>query len=730
MTLNNITKAILCERNVSVTLKLMSDEVARLRLTGKICEDIEAVRNDYHLMCDFMYRGFRDEKLDDVYEALLRRLYLISVDMRLAQLVRDNQSFGRAMTVAAQLELQAETVKTELECYVQDMAMSAFEAEDKRSAMIDALNVRHFEYMKRLFSAILVSGMWTDSQTENFVAMLTSPTIDGGDAQIVVSALMLAVMQTFDPHKWLVLQRVYQQTSDESLRQRALVGWVFALPHKASLQLFGDIEMALKNLLASPQVRKELLELQMQMLFCCNADADNEEIKRNIMPTIMKNNNLQMTRLGIEEKEENTMRDVLNPGDSERDMEQMEKSFKRMMDMQRAGSDIYFGGFSQMKRFPFFYELSNWFWPFSLNHPALSGIKQKLNDNKFLTMLLDKGPFCDSDKYSFAFAVSSVIDRLPANVREMLGSEAALGPVESDEARLSPSSVRRSYVQSLYRFFRLYDRHVDFGNPFSIDVGSAMDGLFFAKGVMISDMMADEVVSLGNFLLKRKFIPQLNKLLDNYKDTSDARIRVLRGMAQMRGGKYLEASAEFANLPESLRTEDVIRAEAYCRLAAKQFDLAANLYGQLVLKNPTSLYYNLNLAVCQMNIGRVEEAVQQLFRLEYENSDNDNVKRALAWGLILKGNFAQAQGIYARLIDAGHAVPADFLNAGYAKWLAKDVAGGIEMLRSYCSRVRGNGKDLSRVLADDFANDAALLDAYAVRKSERKIIIDVVVSRL
>ena len=52
----------------------------------------------------------------------------------------------------------------------------------------------------------------------------------------------------------------------------------------------------------------------------------------------------------------------------------MEESFQKMAEMQKQGTDIYFGGFSQMKRFPFFNELSNWFVPFYSHHPAVAEV--------------------------------------------------------------------------------------------------------------------------------------------------------------------------------------------------------------------------------------------------------------------------------------------------------------------------------------------------------------------
>ena len=52
------------------------------------------------------------------------------------------------------------------------------------------------------------------------------------------------------------------------------------------------------------------------------------------MPELMKNNNLNITRSGITEKEEDPMADVFDPGASERAMEKMEESFQKMMNIQ------------------------------------------------------------------------------------------------------------------------------------------------------------------------------------------------------------------------------------------------------------------------------------------------------------------------------------------------------------------------------------------------------------
>lgn len=105
------------------------------------------------------------------------------------------------------------------------------------------------------------------------------------------------------------------------------------------------------------------------------------------------------------------------------------------MNMQKAGSDIYFGGFSQMKRFPFFYKAANWFCPFYIENPEISSSIDKMENTSLVSNILENGPFCDSDKYSFTLAVSSVIAHLPENIKEMLNTKEAIMPAMGMEER-------------------------------------------------------------------------------------------------------------------------------------------------------------------------------------------------------------------------------------------------------------------------------------------------------
>ena len=771
---------LIAKHNVGKALRAMKETIAEDKLPGYIVARYEDVKNDYRLMQDVMMRGLRDDKIDEVYADIMRKVYGASLDVLIEEKVKKYSSFAYARASAQQTEAHPDAVRTVLEAYVQDMAMMAFEPENTRKAKMEKLTADHHAYMKQLFNALLVAPMWNDRRAADFADLLLSPTIDRDDALLLVSAVMLATMNVNDPYKWDMLAEVYVRATDKVLKMRALVGWVLSLPYDPrGPRLFPFVQERIKAMLADKTTLKQMLDMQMQMLFCCNADADNEEIQRNIMPTLIKNTNLQMTRLGIVEKEDDPMKDIMDPNTAERDMEEMERKYRRMMDMQKQGSDIYFGGFSKMKTFPFFYDLCNWFAPFNAAHPALGAVRERLAGSTFLNNLMENGPFCDSDKYSFALAIAQIMDRMPDNIKEMLNSDATFGPTVSKDDQEDPAYICRSYLQSLYRFFRLYRSKRDFLNPFILDELEDNDGnaLFMSYKLLACPEMEENAVALCGFLLKRKMMREIMSMAICYKSSQNPRLVRFLALVPMTDGKWQEAYDLFASVPEDQHTEESLRGMAHCCMSLKRFGEAVAIYRRLLAMHPDSFSYQLNLAVCLMSSDAfsscgdasscdasscgaasslggkvearpnkvVEEGTKLLYKLDYEHPNNANVRRVLAWCMMLQGNFDKAIDIYTRLLSQPDAVSADRLNAAYAHWLSRDVARAVALLREYCNlceQEEAEAKEAAKKqgrrceptksrnyrLVEDFTKDADLLSKYGISLTERKIMVDIVLN--
>lgn len=810
---------LIAKHNVGKALRAMKETIAEDKLPGYIVARYEDVKNDYRLMQNAMMRGLRDDKIDEVYADIMRKVYGAGLDVIIEEKVKRYSSFAYARVSAQQTEAHPDAVRTVLEAYVQDMAMMAFEPENTRKAKMEKLTADHHAYMKQLFNALLVAPMWNDRRAADFADLLLSPTIDRDDALLLVSAVMLATMNVNDPYKWDMLAEVYVRATDKVLKMRALVGWVLSLPYDPrGPRLFPFVQERIKAMLADKTTLKQMLDMQMQMLFCCNADADNEEIQRNIMPTLIKNTNLQMTRLGIVEKEDDPMKDIMDPNAAERDMEEMERKYRKMMDMQKQGSDIYFGGFSKMKTFPFFHDLCNWFAPFNAAHSALGAARERLAGSTFLNKLMENGPFCDSDKYSFALAIAQIMDRMPDNIKEMLNSDATFGPTVSKDEQEDPAYICRSYLQSLYRFFRLYRSKRDFLNPFILDELEDNDGnaLFMSYKLLACPEMEENAVALCGFLLKRKMMRELMSMAICYKSSQNPRLVRFLALVPMTDGKWQEAYDLFASVPENQHTEESLRGMAHCCMSLKRFGEAVAIYRRLLAMHPDSFSYQLNLAVCLMSSDAfsscgdaslcgdvasscdaasscgdvasscgdassscgddasscgasscdasscdaafslggkvearpnkvVEEGTKLLYKLDYEHPNNANVRRVLAWCMMLQGNFDKAIDIYMRLLSQPDAVSADRLNAAYAHWLSRNVARAVALLREYCNlceQEEAEAKEAAKKqgrrceptksrnyrLVEDFTKDADLLSKYGISLTERKIMVDIVLN--
>lgn len=788
---------LIAKHNVGKALRAMKETIAEDKLPGYIVARYEDVKNDYWLMQDAMMRGLRDDKIDEVYADIMRKVYGAGLDVLIEEKVKRYSSYAYARVSAQQTEAHPDAVRTVLEAYVQDMAMMAFEPENTRKAKMEKLMADHHAYMKQLFNALLVAPMWNDRRATDFADLLLSPTIDRDDALLLVSAVMLATMNVNDPYKWDMLAEVYVRATDKVLKMRALVGWVLSLPYDPrGPRLFPFVQERIKAMLADKTTLKQMLDMQMQMLFCCNADADNEEIQRNIMPTLIKNTNLQMTRLGIVEKEDDPMKDIMDPNAAERDMEEMERKYRKMMDMQKQGSDIYFGGFSKMKTFPFFNDLCNWFAPFNAAHPALGAARERLAGSTFLNNLMENGPFCDSDKYSFALAIAQIMDRMPDNVKEMLNSDATFGPTVSKEEQEDPAYICRSYLQSLYRFFRLYRSKRDFLNPFILDELEDNDGnaLFLSYKLLACPEMEESAVALCGFLLKRKMMRELMSMAICFKSSQNPRLVRFLALVPMTDGKWQEAYDLFASVSEDQHTEESLRGMAHCCMSLKRFGEAVAIYRRLLAMHPDSFSYQLNLAVCLMSSDAfsscgdaasssscgdassscgdvasscdasscgaasslggkveaqpnkvVEEGTKLLYKLDYEHPNNANVRRVLAWCMMLQGHFDKAIDIYMRLLSQPDAVSADRLNAAYAHWLSRNVARAVALLREYCNlceQEEAEAKEAAKKqgrrceptksrnyrLVEDFTKDADLLSKYGISLTERKIMVDIVLN--
>ena len=683
--------------------------------------ELEAVKNDYQLMVDYMERGFTDDKRASLYLSLLQRLYRVAADLEISWRCKNVIVYVDAFRISDHLNTSHDFIRSVLESFVSDVAMLSLLPEAERTEKAKDLYDRHQVFVNRLFNTLWTSCQWSDDDCAFYTGLMLSPMVDVVDQQLLVSAVTLGAMNQFDINKFKALTTVYQQSTDERVRQRALVGWVLSVFE--GMDIFPEQDEIIRKLCENKDTIRELYTLQIQFFYSQDTEKDNEKLQRDIMPYLVEGSNITIGRLGIVEKEEDSLENILNQDAEDKRMEQMEEKVRKMMEMQKQGSDIYFGGFRQMKRFPFFNDLANWFTPFYIDHPALRTTIERIGQPNILQTITNQGNFCESDKYSLAFAMESIINQIPGNIKEMMGSEGAFAPMGTTLDKSNPTYICRAYIQDLYRFFRLYRSSNELINPFIDNHKSSFvaDTFFFVYKSFIGTGLDEYKMRLALYLYKHKNMDKLVELMSTFH-VEDTNYNILMGYINLYFGKPDVAYQIFNMvLQEDTENQWALKGMARAAMDCEDYDTAEHTYSQLLRLEPDNINYAVKRCVTLLKTERYAEAREELFRLDYQYPDNMNVKRVFAWTMLLDKSLDKASQLY-DLILADAPMAEDYLNSGYCWWAKGNIGQAKNSFQAWITMTKGN-KDR---LLEEIRNDQKVLDLYGITEIDCLLMVNLI----
>ena len=710
----------LMDKRLDLAIELLEQlYVQRPTLIGH--SELEAVKNDYQLMVDYMERGFTDDKRASLYLSLLQRLYRVAADLEISWRCKNVIVYVDAFRISDHLNTSHDFIRSVLESFVSDVAMLSLLPESERTEKAKDLYDRHQVFVNRLFNTLWTSCQWSDDDSEFYAGLMLSPMVDVVDQQLLVSAVTLGAMNQFDINKFKALTTVYQQSTDERVRQRALVGWVLSVFE--GMDIFPEQDKIIRKLCENKDTIRELYALQIQFFYSQDTEKDNEKLQRDIMPYLVDGSNITIGRLGIVEKEEDSLENILNQDAEDKRMEQMEEKVRKMMEMQKQGSDIYFGGFRQMKRFPFFNDLANWFTPFYIDHPALRTTIERIGQPNILQTITNQGNFCESDKYSLAFAMESIINQIPGNIKEMMGSEGVFEPMGTTLDKSNPTYICRAYIQDLYRFFRLYRSSNELINPFIDNHKSSFvaDTFFFVYKSFIGTGLDEYKMRLALYLYKHKNMDKLVELMSTFH-VEDANYNILMGYINLYFGKPDVAYQIFNMvLQEDTENQWALKGMARAAMDCEDYDTAEHTYSQLLRLEPDNINYAVKRCVTLLKTERYAEAREELFRLDYQYPDNMNVKRVFAWTMLLDKSLDKASQLYDRIL-ADAPMAEDYLNSGYCWWAKGNIGQAKNSFQAWITMTKGN-KDR---LLEEIRNDQKVLDLYGITEIDCLLMVNLI----
>ncbi len=677
-------------------------------------EKFASIVDTYTTLLTYMIKGYDDPDRHKLYHKMLHDLYRVTSDVLVSWRCKHIDAYIEAFRTDAMLNRSHDFVGNVLESFVADLAICSLSSETEQKTKYAELFARHEKFMVRLFCALFISLQWTEQDASFYGELLLSPMIEADDSLLLVSALTLANMYVYDERKWLTLYHIYSQAENEKLRQRALVGWAISISKQS--QFFTQQTQTITTTLSDERVCQELLELQEQIFLCTNAEADKNKIEKELMPNLLKQSQLRITDYGIHEKEEEVLKNILHPNAEEEAMERMEQNFQRLKEMEKAGADVNFSGFSHMKRFPFFNQISHWFVPFNVHHPSLQTSIEKLPSTQIFEVLFANGLFCDSDKYSMVLGLGQVFDRLPSEAKQLIGEKGIPSIVELIPKDDSSATIRRLYLQDLYRFFNLYPKRADLLSP--LTNGVAPEKRFLNIPIFLKNDFNSFKLRLAQFLMRKQMYQELGVLLQDVTPSmvpqSEAWVIVL-GSYYYQSHDYEQAIVVLQNalksLPGNVR---VLQLLAKAAMDSKHYQLASECYDQINGDQPT-LHTMLNKCLAYIHIGKTDQAVKQSYEIYYKYPNEPLTQRVLAWSLLNDGQPQKAEKYYQNLLAETDSKKEDKLNAAYCYWAQGNLSEAHRLLVSI------NDSD---VVAREIGKDEKLLSRYNINVTDCQLMID------
>ena len=706
-------------RDAFVELKHMSQSAMAWEISDEICR----LEDSYKLMLNYATQGVDDPSRSVLYNNIVNDVRLLLDRVARQRLAVEEPTLYFNTLRCVQLR-QNESIASLLDEY--------YKISDKASIynmiVSDELNSQSqdsFEAKERLeqqiFNRIWVTFPFKNIDEETLISLFNSNNVSQHFQELIVSALLMGLIEYYDPRKLKILlvayKSDYQEVSVKALVAILLTMYMYSnrindeklLNHIAAIKeddkWNSDVKTAYIELVRTRDTERISKKMQDELI--------PEMLK--LRPDIYKKINDSTAMIDMSSIEENPEWE-----------EMLQKSgitdkIKELSQLQEEGSDVFMSTFSHLKTFPFFSEISNWFMPFSLDH---SLVKRTLgSDVSVIGDIIENAPFlCNSDKYSFLLSLGSI----PQHQRQLMLSqfeqqrEAISGAGMSMMSLTQPGQRKNlinKYLQDLYRFFKLYRRKGEFFDLFAQQIN-------LVNIPMLSDDLddVDTLMLVAEFYFRRKYY---SEALDVYKSISEkvppsAQIFQKIGYCYHQLGNVKSAltyyeQAELLNA-ESLWT---LRRIAACYRSLDNPKMALSYYERIAKEKSDDLNVAMNIGHCYLELGEYNEAIKNYYKVEFLDEKSTRAWRPLAWCLLLSGDYDQSRAYYDRILSDNPTME-DYLNMGHLALVKRDISLAID----YYKRSIDNDSSKIDTLINSLNKDESYLIKIGVDVSLIPFIID------
>ena len=677
----------------------------------------------YRYMLEYMRMGMQDPDRERLYDELVGRCYIIN-DLIAAS--RESEHSTKVYSQKCRRYKTLDSIEPICHALKENAAnievTNMLPAEECKTVTAQ-LRQEHEKLLSQIWEAIWCSRSWNKSYAERILEIVNDNELDINDRATITSAVAMGALKCFEPLKATTLCAI-ATSNDTLLSTRALTGLVIILlRYDNRIRYYKEIISALQTLQDNAACVKRLQTIQIQLLRCRETQKIDRKMREEIIPAMMKNPNLNNEKFSIDILSEIENDEDKNPEWANWvEQDSIKDKLEEMAKWQFEGADIYMSTFSQLKNFPFFGDIANWFRPFDKNAPAIAELlPQNTEGSKTLIGAICASPFfCNSDKYSFCFTFKQV----PQDQRDMLLGqipdkgeiqEANDDAVETKEKHAETES--NQYIQDLYRFFKLSNFRHEFADPFATSLNmlesESLSGLINSN---------DALLKTFRYLVEKEYYNEAIKAGHIYEKSGEGDAQFYQEMGFcMQKERNFNAAIDYYTRADIIKPDTLwtLRHIAQCYRMQGELEKALSYYQIAEELAPENISLLLQTGESFAATKRYDEAFARFYKVEFLKPGSRRALRAIAWCSFVTGNDEQARGYYKRLLEMPSPTFEDYLNAAHVEWACKETAKAIELY----NKAKESGKSADEI-TEQIMRDKETLIARGISEKELLLLRD------
>lgn len=672
----------------------------------KVNDKMNELENNYKYMLHYMFEGTEDPHRGDVYNNIIRSTYELTEDVvdELLFLQSSNYFYERSRLDALKTDKIQDYYRQLKDITDSAQLYDLLESGEEKKIKTREVAIKRERIAIQLFNSIFIAKRAKKDDLTDYLNFINTPEIAVREKCLFISALTLNIIHRFDPIKIRVLLEA-SQSENLQLKSRAFVGLIITLHiYNERWALYPELKSRLDALAEDQTFRKMILKIIIQLIRARDTERISKKVTEEIIPQMMKFSNIAGKKISMEDLMGETDFMDKNP-DWQKELEDsgLSKKLQEYSELQMEGADVFHSTFANLKSFPFFSEMSNWFLPFDKNYSEITDLFPDDKKDSILNIAIaDSAHMCNSDKYSFSLSLLQI----PSSQREMMmnrmGAESEEVKRMQKEAQAMNPTVdeemkSNQYIQDLYRFYKLYSKRNDFKDIFSLDLNfydkTAIAPLIYDKESMskIANYCFDKnffEVALSTYLL----------MVDHHyqTDTTWQKIGYCHQMLN-HNEKALEAYLH-ADLLVPDKTWTLRRiAQLYRTLKEPQKALA--YYDKISKITPDNLNVELNIGHCHLELKEYEKALNNFFKIEILDSKGTKAHRPIAWTAFLLKKYDVAEKYYNKILSDQPTLH-DYLNAGHLQLALNNNKQALKFYKEAANKAQDIKLIESLILAD------------------------------